>query len=87
MVSSGFMRRFEKRHNIRSMVEHGERASAEQNGATKFVEDFKDVRKLYTLDQLFSLTKLTGLYFGKLPGWTLTTADEVQRGRRIVKTE
>ena len=55
MASSGFIWRFEKRHNIRSMVEHGEQASADQNDATKFVEDFKDVRKLYTLDQFVPL--------------------------------
>nr|XP_012150520.1 PREDICTED: jerky protein homolog-like [Megachile rotundata] len=76
-VSKGWLTGFKKRHNIRLVRVYGESASADEDAATKFIEDFTklleedniNMENIYDMDE-------TGLLWKALPPKTLADRKE-----------
>lgn len=75
--SSGWLKRFKKRHGIRYIKACGEKLSADKEAAEEFVEEFdaKVAEENLTPDQIFNMDE-TGLFWRCLPRNTFVTSDE-----------
>ena len=62
----------------------GEKLSSDSVSADRFVDQFPEISKGYSLDQIFNCDE-TGLYYKMLPGHTLATAHSEPAGTKKAK--
>lgn len=74
-ASCGFLDRWKKRHGIRQLTITGEKLSADNNAATEYVEEFKEISSLYSPQQVYNADE-TGLNFKALPTKSLASQEE-----------
>ncbi|KAG7211961.1 hypothetical protein KM043_011166 [Ampulex compressa] len=85
-VSYGWLAKFKKRHGIRLIDMHGEKASADQDGADIFVDDFKKMieEENINLENIYNMGE-SGLLWKALPTKTATGDEETNSGANLRK--
>lgn len=75
--SQGWLHRFKIRHGIKKLAISGEKLSADEDAAEKFVEEFQELvtKEKLTPDQIYNADE-SGLFWRCLPKVTLANANE-----------
>ena len=74
-ATAGFLSRFCNRHGLKELSIQGEKASADVESATVFLQEFASIIEGYSLDQVFNCDE-TGLHYRLLPQKTLASVFE-----------
>nr|XP_033800018.1 tigger transposable element-derived protein 1-like [Geotrypetes seraphini] len=71
VASTGWFKRFKNRFQLHNVWVTGEAASADEEGAKKFVDSLEEIIKVegYLAEQIFNMDE-TGLYWKQMPGCT-----------------